>query len=318
MSLKTSDDTSIEPKKPSYKSWVAEEAEKLRKQAQQVAADKAEELRKQYEAESKIQEPKPTYTIPEQQPRTWIYRHGAYTFRERAQFIRYRHGYIYVRHVAAGVSSMLARHLRCFDQSDIEHVEQLTGSCLDHFKPDTPRMWRFGQGADAVVVEATFLDFRDGYVSLRLRGTEGVGFLYKRIQEFGKGDMGYIGSVRRRDFEMSRAGAGGVVEGGKGRGGDGRGDGGDEGTVEGQDWDRVEVGVEAREEVEVGDEDKMVVEARDVVQDQDEMEVGDEHMMEVEVEDEAEAAKDTSAPQSDDGDMEWDRVESSGEEWTEI
>lgn len=312
--MKVGEEKRIEPRKADYISWVAAEAEKLRRQAQQVAADKAEELRKQYEAEAENRAPKSTHAIPEQRPRTWIYRHGAYTFRERAQFIQYRHGYIYLRNLTAGVS-LLARHLRCFDTSDIEHVEQLTGLCLHHFKPDGPRLWRLRRGSDAVTVEARFLDFRDGYVSLRATGTEGAGFVYRRIEDFEKGDMAYIGSVRGRDFEMSRAGAGGLEEGGRG---EGRVEGRDEGTVQGRDRDGVEVEVKARKEVEnkgkmeVGVKDKMEVkvevEAREEVRDNGKMEV----------EDKTEAANDTPAPLSYDADMEWDCVESSGEEWTEI
>ncbi len=330
-SVKTSDEKKVE-RKAAYKSWVAEEAEKLRKQAQKVAADKAEELRKQYEAESKTREPKPTFTIPEQQPRTWIYRHGAYTFHERAVFIQYRHGYIYLRNIAAGVS-MLARHLRCFGKADIEHVEQLTGLCLDHFKPDSPRMWTLGHESDTMTIEARFLDYRDGYVNLEPTGAEGAKFVHRRIQDFNKGDMKYIGGIRSRDFEMSRAMPGDVEEGGRGQGEGGGGDGREavveKGKVEKRNQDKMEL--EDTNKLEVGNRDKMEVEHEDKmeVENKDKMEVENRDKMEVEKKDtmevavEAKAPNDTSTPRSDDGDMEWDcvdemNVSSEEESWTEV
>lgn len=329
-SVKTSDEKKVE-RKAAYKSWVAEEAEKLRKQAQKVAADKAEELRKQYEAESKTREPKPTFTIPEQQPRTWIYRHGAYTFHERAVFIQYRHGYIYLRNIAAGVS-MLARHLRCFGKADIEHVEKLTGLCLDHFKPDSPRMWTLGHESDTMTIEARFLDYRDGYVNLEPTGTEGAKLVHRRIQDFNKGDMKYIGGIRSRDFEMSRAMPGDEEEGGRdqgeGRGGDGREAVVDNNNAEKRDQDTMEL-----DKVEVEDKDKMEVEDKRTTEtkDKDKIRVEHETKIEVEVEDkdtmevavEAYAPNDTSPPRSDDGDMEWHcvdemNVSSEEESWTEV
>ncbi len=282
-SVEISEEKSVDLGKVSNKPHILDEAEKLRIQAQRVAADKAEELRIQYEAEYKRHESKPTYTIPEQQTRNWIYRHGAYTFHERAQFIQYRHGYIYLRNIAAGVS-MLARHLRCFDEADIEYVEQLTGLRLDHFKPDSARLWMFGKGWDAMAVEARLLDYRDGYVSLWPTGNTGPEFLYKRIEDFTKEDMRYIGRIRSRDFEMSRA-MPGMVEGsgqGKGFGGDEKGEGGGERTVEVREGIRVKVEVETREEVEHHSQMVVEVEARDDVKDEVNMEVQSGDKMEVE------------------------------------
>lgn len=291
-SVEISEEKSVELGKVSHKPHILDEAEKLRIQAQGVAADKAEELRIQYEVESKRLEPKPTYTIPEQQARNWIYRHGAYTFHERAQFIQYRHGYIYLRNIAAGVS-MLARHLRCFDEADIEHIEQLTGLRLDHFKPDCARLWMFGKGWDAMAVEARFMDYRDGYVSLWPTGNTGPEFLYKRIEDFTKEDMRYIGKIRSRDFEMSRA-MPGMVEGsghGKEFEGDEKGEGGVGRVVEVREGIRVEVEVETREEVE--DLSQMVVEvdveAKEEAKDKGALEVQNGDNMEVEAGDKKEA-----------------------------
>lgn len=213
--------------------------------------------------------------LPQEQSRTWTYRHCAHSLKETARFLLYRDAHVYLRRAAPSVS-VVAHHLRTLELVDIEYVENVTGLCLERFKPHQSRLWTFREGMQDVAITASFLDARDGYVSLRRRCDVGLSFFHRRAVDFEARDQRYIagslkadegrGGVDMAKVDSSEEGVMEVVEDlaasrvgegdGEGRVGNGEGEGRAHVSEDDMEWESVdgeEGGVDVEEQSEGGE-----------------------------------------------------------------